>query len=97
MLSSWNEGAAKSAIVDFVARVTKEGGKEYVAPPELYHRPGDGEGEHGVDSPRHFPHGIGQSLSGLVVAREWLRARQDAGGDRLDERLINSVFDSAQS
>ena len=33
-LPSWNEGAAKSAIVDFVARVTKEGGKDYVPPPE---------------------------------------------------------------
>jgi hypothetical protein len=32
MLASWNEGAARSAIVDFVARVTKEGGKEYVPP-----------------------------------------------------------------
>ena len=29
MLASWNDGAARSAIVDFVARVTKEGGKEY--------------------------------------------------------------------
>jgi hypothetical protein len=26
MLASWNEGPAKSAIFDFVARVTKEGG-----------------------------------------------------------------------
>ena len=26
MLESWNEGAAKSAIVDFVARISKEGG-----------------------------------------------------------------------
>jgi hypothetical protein len=31
-LSSWNDGAAKSAIVDFVARVTKQGGKDYIAP-----------------------------------------------------------------
>src|SRR4029079_13443592 len=30
MLESWNDGAAKSAIVDFVARVTKEGGPDYV-------------------------------------------------------------------
>ena len=34
MLASWNDGAARSAIVDFVARVTKEGGKEYVPPSE---------------------------------------------------------------
>jgi haloacid dehalogenase-like hydrolase len=29
-LPSWNDGAAKSAILDFVARVTKEGGPEFV-------------------------------------------------------------------
>ena len=30
-LPSWNDGAAKSAIVDFVARVTKQGGSEFVS------------------------------------------------------------------
>src|SRR5262245_46139099 len=29
-LASWNDGAAKSAILNFVARVTKEGGPEFV-------------------------------------------------------------------
>jgi phosphoglycolate phosphatase-like HAD superfamily hydrolase len=33
-LPSWNDGAAKSAILDFVARVTREGGPDYVPPPE---------------------------------------------------------------
>jgi len=33
-LPSWNEGAVKSAILDFVARVTKEGGAEFVPPAE---------------------------------------------------------------
>jgi phosphoglycolate phosphatase-like HAD superfamily hydrolase len=33
-LPSWNEGAAKKAIVDFVARVTQEGGPDFVAPEE---------------------------------------------------------------
>jgi phosphoserine phosphatase len=33
-LPSWNDGAAKSAIVDFVARVTKEGGADFVRPAE---------------------------------------------------------------
>ena len=32
-LSSWNDGPAKSAITDFVARVTEEGGRDYVEPP----------------------------------------------------------------
>ena len=33
-LASWNEGAARKAIVDFVARVTQVGGPDYVAPEE---------------------------------------------------------------
>ena len=33
-LPSWNDGPAKSAIVDFVARVTRPGGPDYVAPEE---------------------------------------------------------------
>src|SRR5262245_23091949 len=33
-LPSWNEGPAKAAIVDFVARVTKEGGPDFVPPAE---------------------------------------------------------------
>jgi phosphoglycolate phosphatase-like HAD superfamily hydrolase len=33
-LKSWNEGAARRAIVDFVGRVTKEGSPEFVAVPE---------------------------------------------------------------
>jgi phosphoserine phosphatase len=32
MLTTWNDGAVKSAIVDFVARITKEGGTDYVPP-----------------------------------------------------------------
>ena len=31
-LPSWREGAAKAALLDFVARVTKEGGADFVAP-----------------------------------------------------------------
>jgi len=33
-LPSWNDGTAKSAILDFVARVTTEGGPDYVRPAE---------------------------------------------------------------
>src|SRR5262245_20230613 len=33
-LPSWSEGASKKAILDFVGRVTKKEGKEYVAPAE---------------------------------------------------------------
>jgi hypothetical protein len=31
-LPSWNDSAAKSAILDLVARVTKQGGTEFVPP-----------------------------------------------------------------
>src|SRR5262245_40118930 len=33
-LPSWNDGAAKKAIVEFVERVTKEGGPDFVPPAE---------------------------------------------------------------
>jgi phosphoglycolate phosphatase-like HAD superfamily hydrolase len=33
MLDSWNDGPTKSAITDFVACVTEEGGPDYVEPP----------------------------------------------------------------
>jgi phosphoglycolate phosphatase-like HAD superfamily hydrolase len=33
-LASWNDGATKKSILDFVARVTKEGGTDYVVPKE---------------------------------------------------------------
>jgi hypothetical protein len=33
-LPSWNNGAPKRAITDFVARVTREGGPDYVKPAE---------------------------------------------------------------
>ena len=31
-LPSWNDGPAKQSIIDYVTRVTKEGGADYVAP-----------------------------------------------------------------
>ena len=33
-LPSWNDGAVKQTIIDFVARVTREGGPDYVRPAE---------------------------------------------------------------
>ena len=33
-LPSWNDGATKQSIIDFVTRVTKEGGPDYVKPEE---------------------------------------------------------------
>ncbi len=33
-LPSWNDGPTKQSIIDFVTRVTKQGGPDYVAPPD---------------------------------------------------------------
>ena len=33
-LATWNDGAAKSQILDFVARVTEQGGSDFVPPAE---------------------------------------------------------------
>jgi phosphoglycolate phosphatase-like HAD superfamily hydrolase len=33
-LPSWNEGPAKRSIIDFVGRVTRQGGPDFVSPPE---------------------------------------------------------------
>ena len=33
-LPSWNDGSSKKSLVDFVARVTREGGPDFVPPPE---------------------------------------------------------------
>jgi hypothetical protein len=33
-LSMWNDGPARAAILDFVARVTQKGGRDYVPPAE---------------------------------------------------------------
>jgi hypothetical protein len=33
-LPSWNDGAAKQSILDFVAKVTKEGSPDFVPPAE---------------------------------------------------------------
>jgi phosphoglycolate phosphatase-like HAD superfamily hydrolase len=52
-LPSWNEGATKSAIVDFVGRVTKKGGREYV-PPEQRIATFDNDGTLWGEQPLYF-------------------------------------------
>jgi phosphoglycolate phosphatase-like HAD superfamily hydrolase len=52
-LPSWNAGATKSAIVDFVGRVTKEGGPDYV-PPEARIATFDNDGTLWAEQPMYF-------------------------------------------
>lgn len=49
-LPSWNDGAAKSAVIDFVSRATKEGGKDFV-PPEQRIATFDQDGTLWVEQP----------------------------------------------
>jgi phosphoserine phosphatase len=52
-LKSWNEGPAKQSIVDFVGRVTKEGGPDYV-PPEQRIAVFDNDGTLWAEQPAYF-------------------------------------------
>jgi phosphoglycolate phosphatase-like HAD superfamily hydrolase len=52
-LPSWNESAAKHAIVDFVGRVTKEGGADFVPPAERI-AVFDNDGTLWAESPMYF-------------------------------------------
>jgi len=51
-LPSWNDGANKKAIVDFVARVTKEGGPDFV-PSEAHIATFDNDGTLWVEQPMY--------------------------------------------
>ena len=53
-LPSWNDGPAKKAIVDFVARVTKEGSPDFVPVPERI-ATFDNDGTLWAEQPLHVP------------------------------------------
>lgn len=52
-LPSWNESAAKKAIIDFVSRITREGGPEFVAIPERI-ATFDNDGTLWTEKPNYF-------------------------------------------
>ncbi|GLS20674.1 hypothetical protein GCM10007874_36910 [Labrys miyagiensis] len=52
-LPSWSEGATKTSIISFVARVTKEGGPDFVAP-EARIATFDNDGTHWVEQPPYI-------------------------------------------
>jgi hypothetical protein len=53
MLDSWNDGAAKSAVVDFVGRVTEPGGQAFV-PEEARVAVFDNDGTLWVEKPAYI-------------------------------------------
>jgi hypothetical protein len=56
-LTSWNDGASKKSIVDFVERVTREGGADYVKPEERI---------------ATFDHAVPCGLSSLCISKSCL-------------------------
>jgi L-alanine-DL-glutamate epimerase-like enolase superfamily enzyme len=76
MLASWNDGAAKSAIVDFVARMTKEGGAEYV-PPSGRIATSDNDGTLWCEQPLQAQFFFGHDrLKAMVAKGPSVKARQ---------------------
>jgi phosphoserine phosphatase len=75
-LSSWNDGAAKAAIVDFAERVTTQGGPDYVPPAERV-AVFDNDGTLWCEKPMPIELGfILQRLAAMVDADQSLRDRQ---------------------
>jgi phosphoserine phosphatase len=75
-LESWNAGASRRAIVDFVGRVTADGGDEYVPPAERI-AVFDNDGTLWCEKPMPIELGfILQRLASMAAADESLRERQ---------------------
>ena len=56
-LPSWNEGPVKTAILDFVARVTRPGGPDFVPPDERL-ATFDNDGTLWTEQPCYVPAGV---------------------------------------
>jgi phosphoglycolate phosphatase-like HAD superfamily hydrolase len=75
-LASWGDGAAKSVICDFVARVTTTGGESFV-PPAARIATFDNDGTLWLEKPMYIQlqHGL-RAIGNLVAAHPELRERQ---------------------
>jgi hypothetical protein len=96
-LPSWNDGPAKQAIVNFVAKVTKEGSSDFVSPAERV-AAFDNDGTLWAEQPMYFiddkegkPIGINEHIGRRPIAafgnsngdRQMLEWTQAGGGARL--------------
>jgi phosphoglycolate phosphatase-like HAD superfamily hydrolase len=68
-LPSWNEGAAKKSITEFVARVTAQGGVEFV-PPELRIATFDNDGTLWAEQPIYFQAAFAIDRAKALVSRD---------------------------
>ena len=75
-LASWNGGAAKSALIDFVAKVTTESASTYVPPAERI-ATFDNDGTLWVEKPMYIQlqHGL-RAIGKMAAAKPEARERQ---------------------
>ncbi|HEV7258888.1 MAG TPA: HAD family hydrolase [Bosea sp. (in: a-proteobacteria)] len=75
-LPSWNDGKAKQSILDFVAKVTREGGADYVKPAERI-ATFDNDGTLWAEQPAYFQVLFAfDEVKRLVAAQPELKAKQ---------------------
>jgi phosphoglycolate phosphatase-like HAD superfamily hydrolase len=83
-LPSWNEGASKKSIVDFVARVTREGGPDYVKPEERI-ATFDHDGTLWAEQPMYFQ---------IAFAMDRVKALAPKHPDWKNKQPFKAVFDN---
>ena len=83
-LSGWTDGPAKAAIVDFVARVTRQGGPDYVAP-EGRVATFDNDGTLWAEKPLYFQ---------FAFVYDRIRAWAPQNPDWADEEPFKTIIDS---
>jgi len=75
-LPSWNDGRAKQAIIDFVSKVTREGGAEFV-PPERRIATFDNDGTLWAEQPVYFQLQLAfDETRRLAAAKPGLKAKE---------------------
>ena len=83
-LPSWNEGAAKKSIFDFVARVTREGSPDYVKPEERI-ATFDNDGTLWAEQPMYFQ---------IIFAMDRVKALAPKHPDWKTKQPFKAVFDN---
>jgi len=83
LLPSWNDGAAKKSIAEFVAKVTEEGSRHFV-PPAGRIAVFDNDGTLWCEKPMYFE---------VAFAMERIRATADAHPDRRSQQPFKAILE----
>ena len=83
-LPSWNDGPAKKAITDFVARVTREGGPDFVPEPQRI-ATFDNDGTLWCELPMYVQ---------LAFALDWVKALSNQHPEWKDKQPFKAVLDN---